>query len=168
MTRLKRNALGWQNASYEPAGYLPEQVLAERLASLRSTSLQRQNTASIAKPMPLFSRRNPAKVLSEELQKLKAKHPSVGDVRHIGLFSVVEVVRNRKTREPMAPFNERPDQMGPMAQVGRLFRENGLCTFVRWNIFFGNPPLCISRDELMEGLAIVDRALEITDDSVTE
>jgi taurine--2-oxoglutarate transaminase len=108
------------------------------------------------------------KVLGEELEKLKAKHPSVGDVRYIGLFSAVEVVRNRKTREPMAPFNARADQMGPMAQVSKFFRENGLYTFVRWNIFFVNPPLNISRDELMEGLAIVDRALEITDDSVVE
>jgi taurine--2-oxoglutarate transaminase len=52
--------------------------------------------------------------------------------------------------------------------VAKFFRENGLYTFVRWNTFFVNPPLCITRDELMEGLEIVDRALEITDDSVVE
>ncbi len=108
------------------------------------------------------------KVLAQELEKLKAKHPSVGDARSIGLFSLVETVRNRKTREPMVPFNARADQMGPMALVSKFFRENGLYTFVRWNNFFVNPPLCITKEELLEGLAIVDRALEITDDSVVE
>ena len=108
------------------------------------------------------------KFLGQEMEKLKAKHPSVGDVRYIGLFSIFELVRNRKTREPMAPFNARADQMGPMAQVAKFFRENGLYTFVRWNSFFVNPPLCITREELMEGLEIMDRALEITDDSVVE
>jgi taurine--2-oxoglutarate transaminase len=108
------------------------------------------------------------KTLSAELEKLKTKHSSVGDVRSIGLFSIVELVRNRKTREPMVPFNARSDQMGPMTQVGKYFRENGLYTFVRWNNFFINPPLCISKKELLEGLDIVDRALEITDDSVVE
>jgi taurine--2-oxoglutarate transaminase len=108
------------------------------------------------------------KFLGQELEKLKANHPSVGDVRYIGLFAILELVRNRKTREPMAPFNARADQMGPMAQVAKFFRENGLYAFVRWNTFFVNPPLCITRDELMEGLEIVDRALEITDGSVVE
>ncbi len=108
------------------------------------------------------------KTLSAELEKLKAKHPSVGDARSIGLFSIVELVRNRKTREPMVPFNARADQMGPMTQVNKFFRENGLYTFIRWNNFFINPPLSISKKELLEGLEIVDRALEITDDSVVE
>jgi taurine--2-oxoglutarate transaminase len=112
--------------------------------------------------------RDMGQVLGAELEKLKDKHPSVGDVRYIGLFSVVELVRNRKTREPMAPFNARADQMGPMAEVNKYFRDHGLYTFVRWNSFFINPPLCISRDDLMEGLAIVDRALELTDAHVAE
>ncbi len=108
------------------------------------------------------------KVLGAELEKLKAKHPSVGDVRYIGLFSIMELVRNRKTREPMVPFNAKSDQMGPMTQVAKFFRENGLYTFVRWNTFFINPPLTITKEELQEGLDIVDQALEITDDCVVE
>jgi taurine---2-oxoglutarate transaminase len=107
-------------------------------------------------------------ILGEELERLKAKHPSVGDVRYLGLFSLIEVVRNRRTREPMAPFNARSDQMGPMTLVSKFFRDNGLYTFVRWNTFFVNPPLCITKEELQQGLEIVDRALEITDDSVVE
>ena len=78
---------------------------------------------------------------------LAARHPSVGAVRSIGLFGVVELVRNRQTMEPMAPFE-------------------GLFTFLRWHYFFTNPPLCITEEELREGIAIIDRALEITDQAV--
>jgi taurine--2-oxoglutarate transaminase len=105
-------------------------------------------------------------VLARELQKLKEKHPSVGDVRSIGLFSIVELVKDRRTREPLVPFNAKASEMGVMHQVGAFLRENGLYTFLRWNNFFINPPLCIDEAELMEGLAIVDRALEIPDKAV--
>ncbi len=110
--------------------------------------------------------REMGKFLGEQLESLKQKHPSVGDVRYIGLFSIVEVVRDRKTKEPMAPFNAGAAQMGPMGEVNKFFRANGLYAFVRWNNFFVNPPLCITKAELSEGLEIIDRALEITDDSV--
>jgi len=94
---------------------------------------------------------------------LAAKHPSVGAVRSIGLFGIVELVRSRETMEPMAPFNGTSDEM---AALGKRFREDGLYTFVRWNSFFTNPPLTISTDELDEGFAIIDKALEITDAAV--
>jgi taurine---2-oxoglutarate transaminase len=106
------------------------------------------------------------RVLARELAKLKEKHPSVGDVRSIGLFSIVELVKDRKTREPLAPFNAKGDQMAVMNKIGGFFRENGLYTFVRWNNFFVNPPLCITEELLMEGLAIVDKALAIADAAV--
>src|SRR5213075_2308794 len=105
-------------------------------------------------------------VLSRELHKLKEKHPSVGEVRSIGLFSIVELVKDRRTREPLAPFNAKPDQMETMNKISAFFRENGLYTFVRWNNFFINPPLCVTEAELMEGLAIVDRALDVADQAV--
>jgi taurine--2-oxoglutarate transaminase len=104
--------------------------------------------------------------LAQREDDLMARHPSVGEVRHIGLFSIIEVVRNRTTREPMAPFNAKASEMGPMALVGKFLRDNGFATFVRWNNILVNPPLIISREELDEALDIVDRALEITDDSV--
>ena len=85
------------------------------------------------------------KYLGEQLEGLKQKHPSVGDVRYIGMFSIVEVVRSRKTKEPMAPFNATAAQMGPMSEVNKFFRANGLYTFVRWNNFFVNPPLMITK-----------------------
>jgi taurine--2-oxoglutarate transaminase len=96
--------------------------------------------------------------------ELAAKHPSVGAVRSIGLFGVIELVRSRTTLEPMAPFN---GTSAEMAALAKFFRDEGLFTFVRWHYFFTNPPLCISEDELREGIAIIDRALEVTDRAVT-
>ncbi len=106
--------------------------------------------------------------LGEQLEGLKQRHPSIGDVRYIGLFSIIELVRDRQTKEPMAPFNASAAQMGPMAELNKFLLVNGLYTFVRWNNVFVNPPLCITRAELLEGLEIIDRALDITDDSVVE
>ena len=108
------------------------------------------------------------KYLGEWHEKLKAKHPSVGQVRYIGMFSIIEVVKNRKTREPMAPFNAKASEMGAMGVINKFFRDNGLYTFVRWNNILVNPPLIITKQELDEGMEIIDRALEIADDSVIE
>lgn len=102
-------------------------------------------------------------ILKEELARLTAKHPSIGETRSLGLFGIVELVRNRQTREPMAPFNGTSPEM---TQLGAFFREQGLYTFVRWNNFFTNPPLCITKEQLMEGLDIIDRGLDITDQAV--
>jgi taurine--2-oxoglutarate transaminase len=97
--------------------------------------------------------------------ELQAKHPSVGAVRSIGLFGIVELIRNRKTRQPMAPFNGTSEEM---AALGRFFREQGLYTLVRWNTFFTNPPLCINEQQLREAFAIIDRGLLITDKAVVD
>jgi taurine---2-oxoglutarate transaminase len=105
-------------------------------------------------------------VLAVELNRLKERHPSVGDVRSIGLFSLVELVKNRETREPMTPYNPKPSEQGPMPLLNAYFREHGLFTFVRWNGFFVNPPLIITEEQLREGLAIIDAGLEITDQAV--
>jgi taurine---2-oxoglutarate transaminase len=96
---------------------------------------------------------------------LQAKHPSVGAVRSIGLFGIVELIRSRKTKQPMAPFNGTSDEM---VALGRFFREQGLYTFVRWNTFFTNPPLCINEQQMREAFAIIDRGLEITDKAVKD
>lgn len=110
--------------------------------------------------------RRMGEILARELARLKERHPSVGDVRSIGLFGVVELVKNRETREPLVPFNAQPREMGIMNRLKEFFLQNGLYTFIRWNTFFTNPPLCIREEELMEGLEIIDRGLEITDDAV--
>ncbi len=99
-------------------------------------------------------------VMRVMLEDLQRRHPSVGATRNIGLFGIVELVRNRETREPMAPFNGTSPEM---QALGKFFRQEGLYTFVRWNTFFTNPPLCITEDELREAFAIIDKGLEITD-----
>lgn len=103
------------------------------------------------------------KLMSNMLADLAARHPSVGAVRSIGLFGVVELVRSRQTKEPMAPFNSTSPEMAALA---KFFRDEGLFTFVRWNYFFTNPPLTITDAELREGFAIIDRALTVADRSV--
>jgi taurine---2-oxoglutarate transaminase len=107
--------------------------------------------------------RTTGRLMAELLQDLAHRHPSVGAVRSIGLFGVVELVRNRETRTPLAPFNGTSPEM---TDLGEFFRREGLYTFVRWNYFFTNPPLPITEDELREGFAIIDRALEVTDRAV--
>ncbi len=95
-------------------------------------------------------------VMRRKLDDLAAGHPSVGAVRSIGLFGVVELVKNRETREPLAPFGGTSPEMTALNQ---FFRTEGLFTFVRWYSFFTNPPLSITEAELDEGFAIIDRAL---------
>jgi taurine---2-oxoglutarate transaminase len=95
-------------------------------------------------------------VMKTLLQQLEAKHAIVGAVRSIGLFGIVELVKNKETREPLAPFN---GSSPAMAQLGRFFREQGLYTFVRWHAFYTNPPLSITEDELRHGFDIIDRGL---------
>jgi taurine--2-oxoglutarate transaminase len=97
------------------------------------------------------------------LEDLQRRHPSVGATRNIGLFGIVELVRNPETREPMAPFNGTSPEM---QALGKFFRQEGLYTFVRWNTFFTNPPLCITEAEMREAFAIIDKGLEITDRAV--
>ena len=102
-------------------------------------------------------------VMRQLLDDLARKHPSVGAARSIGLFGLVELVRDRAKKVPLAPFNGTSDEM---AALGKFFRQEGLYTFVRWNTFFTNPPLCITEAELREAFAIIDRGLEITDRAV--
>ena len=102
------------------------------------------------------------KQLGQELQK---KHRSVGEARNIGLFGIFELIRSRKTRQPMAPFNGASEEM---AALGRFFRENGLYTIVRWNSFYTNPPLCINEQQLREAFTIIDCGLAITDKAVVD
>jgi taurine---2-oxoglutarate transaminase len=103
-------------------------------------------------------------VMRGMLEGLEHRHPSVGATRSIGLFGIVELVRNPLTREPMAPFNGTSPEM---QELHKFFRAAGLYTLVRWNTFFTNPPLCITEAELSEAFAILDKGLEITDRAVS-
>jgi taurine--2-oxoglutarate transaminase len=102
-------------------------------------------------------------VMNELLGGLQERHPSVGTVRSIGLFGVFELVRSRDTMEPMAAFNSSSPEM---AALEARLRADGLYTMLHWNQVFTNPPLCITEEQLREGFAIIDRALEATDAAI--
>lgn len=99
--------------------------------------------------------------LRSGLEALYQKHPSVGNVRSIGLFSAVELVRDRQTREPLAPWNG-PDP-GIMGRINRYLRDRGVYVYIRWNYLFIAPPLSISAEELRFGLDAVDESLDLAD-----
>lgn len=102
--------------------------------------------------------------LAEALPALAERHPSVGEVRGLGLFWGLELVRNRGTREPLVPFNAGGEAAEPVARITKACLERGLYPFVHWNIFAITPPLTITREELDEGLAILDDVLAIADE----
>ncbi|MBA4139605.1 MAG: aminotransferase class III-fold pyridoxal phosphate-dependent enzyme [Segetibacter sp.] len=104
--------------------------------------------------------------VDERIEEMKAKHPSIGDWRNQGLLGCMELVKNRKTKEPFAPFNAKPDEMLVMNKVAAKIKELGMYTFVRWGFIFIAPPLCVTREQIDEGLEIISEALKITDDSI--
>jgi taurine--2-oxoglutarate transaminase len=102
-------------------------------------------------------------VMSRHHQELFDKHPSVGLVRNIGLFGIVELVRSRETMEPLAPFNGASDEM---KAVAKHLDERGLFTMIRFNGMMTNPPLPITEEQLAEGFGIIDEALDIADRAI--
>jgi taurine--2-oxoglutarate transaminase len=101
--------------------------------------------------------------MNEQVALLKAKHPSIGDWRNTGLLGCIELVKSRDTKEPMAPFNAKPDEMTVMNKVAAKIKALGMYTFVRWNYIFIAPPLCITKEQVDEGLAIISEAVTIAD-----
>ena len=101
--------------------------------------------------------------MERRMEDLKLKHPSIGDFRTTGLLGCIELVKNRTTKEPMAPFNANTQQMEIMNQVAAKIRELGMHTFVRWNYIFTCPPLTITREQIDEGLGIISEAIGIAD-----
>ena len=108
------------------------------------------------------------KYIEEEVKKLEQIHPCIGNFRNTGLLGCIELVKNRATREPIAPFNAKPDEMTVMNKVAAKIKELGMYTFVRWNYVFIAPPLCITKEEVDEGLAIISEALKIADEVTDE
>jgi taurine--2-oxoglutarate transaminase len=102
-------------------------------------------------------------VIGPELEKLKAKHPSIGDVRGLGVFWAIELVRNRETRKPLVPFNAGGADAKPMVEFANACKAKGLWPFVHFNRTHVAPPCNASADELREGIAILDEALSVAD-----
>jgi taurine---2-oxoglutarate transaminase len=103
-------------------------------------------------------------VMRRHHEALMTKHPSVGRVRNIGLFGILELVESRATMEPLSPYNA---VNGTMQAVNTAMLERGLFTMIRFNGIMTNPPLCITEEQLEDGFAIIDEALGIADAAVS-
>jgi taurine--2-oxoglutarate transaminase len=103
-------------------------------------------------------------VFREALEGLAERHPSIGDVRGLGCFWGLELVRNRETREPLVPFNATGEAFAPVARLGKAALDRGLYLMTHWNVVMICPPLTITREELAEGIAILDEALSVADE----
>ena len=106
------------------------------------------------------------KYIDSEVERLKQKHPSIGDWRNTGLLGCLELVKDRKTKEAMAPYNAKPEEMGVMNKVAARLKDLGMYTFVRWNYIFVAPPLCINKEQVDEGLSMISDAVSIADEQV--
>lgn len=102
-------------------------------------------------------------VIGPALRTLAEKHPSVGEVRGLGVFWALELVRNRETREPLVPFNAAGADAAPMNEFAAACKQRGLWPFTHFNRTHVVPPCTTSADEVREGLAILDEALEVAD-----
>jgi len=91
--------------------------------------------------------------LGEKLEEIKKNHQSVGDVRYIGLFTAIEIVKNKTTKKPI----------DPLLETSKYLKDHGLFTFIFHNVLFVVPPLCITINQIDEGMEIVEKALSITD-----
>ncbi len=104
-------------------------------------------------------------VLKRMLSDLGEAHPSVGEVRNIGLFGIVELVRDRATKEPMAPWNGSSPEM---TALKKYCLDNGLFLYTHWHTILIIPPLVITERQLKDGFDVLDKALEITDKAVNK
>ncbi|QJT08349.1 aminotransferase class III-fold pyridoxal phosphate-dependent enzyme [Oceanidesulfovibrio marinus] len=100
-----------------------------------------------------------------ELEKLAKKHAYIGDVRGIGLFTCLEMVKDRESREPLTPWN---GPAGPMAHVSKALLDNGIAAYIRWNYIFLTPPIIINETELMDAVARIDAALTQAEPAIAQ
>jgi taurine--2-oxoglutarate transaminase len=102
-------------------------------------------------------------VLKRLLTDLGEAHPSVGEVRNIGLFGIIELVKDRNTKEPMAPWN---GSSAEMMALKKYCLDHGLFLYTHWHTVLIIPPLIITEEQLKEGFEILDKALESPDKAV--
>ncbi|MBN4061739.1 MAG: aspartate aminotransferase family protein [Flavobacteriales bacterium] len=107
---------------------------------------------------------NMGEYMIQRIEELKQKHPSIGDFRCTGLLGCIELVKNRETKEPVTPWNAKPEAMEVSNKMAAKIRELGMFTFVRWNWIFTCPPLCITKEQIDEGLEIISQAIAIADE----
>ncbi len=97
------------------------------------------------------------KLLGELLEEYKAKHKSVGDVRYIGLFSAVELVKDKATKEALVPYGKDPE--GTMGKINGMLKAKGFMTYTHENMILICPPLIITKEQLAEEMAKLDEVL---------
>ena len=102
-------------------------------------------------------------IIGPALEKIKAKHPSVGDVRGLGVFWAIELVKNRETREPLVPFNAAGTDAKPMMDLAAACKERNLWPFTHFNRMHVVPPCNTPVEDIKSGLAIIDEVLDIAD-----
>jgi len=104
--------------------------------------------------------------MESKIEAMRASHPSMGAFRNKGLLGCLDILKNKKTGELIAPYNATGDDLKLTNQIGAKIRELGLYTFVRWGYIFIAPPLCITKNQIDEGLAIISEALKIADEAL--
>jgi len=104
------------------------------------------------------------KYIDDRMKELQGIHPSIGDFRNTGLLGCIELIKNKDTREPMAPFNAKATDMTIMNEISASLRKSGLYTFVKWNYIFITPPLNITIEQAEDGLCLISEALKIADE----
>lgn len=102
-------------------------------------------------------------VMADMLAELVDRHPSVGEVRSLGLFGVIEVVKNRQTHEAATPFGKSSLEM---TALKKYLLDRGVFVYTHWHTILLIPPLIITPEQLAEGFAVIDQALGITDNGV--
>ncbi|MGL5112688.1 MAG: aminotransferase class III-fold pyridoxal phosphate-dependent enzyme [Flavobacterium sp.] len=102
--------------------------------------------------------------LESKIQEMRAKHPSMGTFRNTGLLGCLDILKNKKTGELIAPYNAAGEDLKVTNLIAGKLRAAGLYTFVRWGYIFIAPPLCITTAEIDEGLSIISEALLIADE----
>ena len=102
-------------------------------------------------------------VIGPALADLASRHPSVGEVRGLGVFWALELVRDRQTREPLVPYNASGSAAAPMAELAAACKQRGLWPFTHFNRVHVVPPCTVSAAEIAEGVAILDEALAVAD-----
>jgi taurine--2-oxoglutarate transaminase len=103
------------------------------------------------------------KYLGERLEAMRKRYACVGDVRYIGLFSVIELVKDKASKEPLAPFNSTSPEMQKLATY---LKSKHIYAFSRFNMLWVCPPLVINREELRYGLDVIEEGLALVDQAL--
>jgi taurine--2-oxoglutarate transaminase len=169
------------NSGYVPLGGV---IISERIAETFATRAYQGGLTYSGHPLACASAVASINIFKEEgvidharhlgddivgpaLAEMAERHPSVGEVRGLGVFWAIELVRDRETREPLVPYNASGSANAPMAEFAGACKDRGLWPFVHFNRTHVVPPITISDDEMNEGLAIIDEALTVADKHTT-